>query len=89
MRVGAGPGVRPQGWLRWFACPSGGAVLRGHVPYPASSPDIQFLLSEDAVGFFWSFCILSIICPCWAHVLSRFSHVQLFAFLPIQSENPE
>ena len=42
-----GPGVRPEGWLRWSAHPLGGAVCRDHVQDPAFAPDN----SEVAVGF--------------------------------------
>ena len=58
-RVSMCPGVRPEVWLRWSAHPFGGVECRGHVQYPAFAPDS----SEVAVGFFWSLCILSIICP--------------------------
>ena len=46
MNVGVCPGVRPEGWLKWFAPPSGGVERRGHIQYPA------FALgsSEVAVG---------------------------------------
>ena len=47
VRVGAGPGVRPEGWLRWCAHPSSDAMCRGHVQYPAFAPGS----SEVAVGF--------------------------------------
>ena len=33
------PGVGPEGWLRWSAHPTGGAVCREHVGYPAFAPD--------------------------------------------------
>ena len=59
VRVGAGPGVGPEGWLRCSAHPFGGSVCRGQAQYPAFAPGS----SEVAVEFFWSFCIfLSIIC---------------------------
>ena len=35
VKVGACPGVRPEGWLWWFAHPFGGLVCRGHVQDPA------------------------------------------------------
>ena len=38
------PGVRPEGWLKWFALPLGGVVCRGHVQYPAFSPNPLILL---------------------------------------------
>ena len=46
VNVGVCPGVRPEGWLKWFAPPSGGVERRGHIQYPA------FALgsSEVAVG---------------------------------------
>ena len=30
-----GPGVGPEGWLRWSAHPLGGTLCRVHVQYPA------------------------------------------------------
>ena len=42
-----GPGVGPEGWLRQFAHPFGGAVCRGHAQYPAFASDP----SEVAAGF--------------------------------------
>ena len=47
MRVGAGPGVRLEGWLRWSAHPLSGAVCKVHGQYPAFAPET----SELAVGF--------------------------------------
>ena len=47
MRVGAGPGLRLEGWLRWSAHPLGGVVCREPVQYSAFAPDP----SEVAVGF--------------------------------------
>lgn len=44
-----GPGVRPEGWLRWFAHPFGGVICRGHVWCPAFA--LHF--SEVAVGVFF------------------------------------
>ena len=46
MRIGAGPGVGPEGWLRWSARPFGGAECRGHAQCPAFAPSS----SEVAVG---------------------------------------
>ena len=54
MRVGAGPGVRPEAWLRWSAHPLGGVVCRGHARYPAFAPSS----SELAVGFLVSLYLL-------------------------------
>ena len=45
------PGVCPEAWLRWSACPLGGAVRRGHAQYPASAASS----SKLAVGFFGLF----------------------------------
>ena len=47
MRIGARPGVGPEGWPGWSAHPLGGAVCRGHAQSPAFAPDT----SEVAVGF--------------------------------------
>ena len=44
-------GVRPEGWLRWFAHPLGDVECRDHAQYPAFAPST----SEVAVGFFVSF----------------------------------
>lgn len=51
LRVGMCPGVGPEGWLRWFAYPSGGVMCGGHTQY------YTFVLgsSEVAVGFLVSF----------------------------------
>ena len=38
MRLGAGPAVGLEGWLRWFAYHFGGAVCRAHAQYPAVAP---------------------------------------------------
>ena len=53
-----GPGIWPEGWLKWSPHPLGGAVGSDHVQYPDFTPDT----SEVAVGFL-VFCILFIICP--------------------------
>ena len=45
------PGVRPEGWLRWFAHPLGGVVCRGHAQYPAFVPAFAPGSSKVAVGF--------------------------------------
>ena len=34
----------PEGWLRRFAHPCGGAACRGHAQYPAFAPNTQFSL---------------------------------------------
>ena len=36
-------GVRPEEWLGWFSHPFGAVKSRGHMQYPAFSPDILFL----------------------------------------------
>ena len=62
VRVGVCPGVRPEGWLRWFAHPLGGVLCRGHAQDPAFAPGS----SKEAVGciFFWVILyLLSRICP--------------------------
>ena len=41
------PQVESEGWLRWFAHPSGGGVCRGHAECPAFAPGS----SEVAAGF--------------------------------------
>ena len=82
------PGVRPEGWLRCSAHPSGGVVCRGHALYPAFAPGS----SEMAVGFFGLLYLLSRICPncacrqlflvpysflvfcCWRRGVSRCQH---------------
>ena len=71
VRVGTGPGVGPEGCLRWLAHPFGDVVCRGHVQDPAFAPNTLFLLPAPQkwqLGFFclfvWSFCILlSRTCP--------------------------
>ena len=60
------PKVGPEGWLRCFAHPFGGVVCKGLAQYPAFALDTLLLLralQECQMGFFWSFCILSIIRP--------------------------
>ena len=54
VRVGMCPRVRPEGWLRCFAHPLGGAGCRGHAQYPAFAPSS----SEVAVGVFLVFLYL-------------------------------
>ena len=39
VRVGLWPGVRMEGWPRYFAHPLGSVACRGHVQYPAFAPD--------------------------------------------------
>ena len=41
VRVGAGPGLRLEGWLRWPAHSLGGAVCRDHTQFPAFAPAPQ------------------------------------------------
>ena len=36
------PGIRLEGWLRWFAHPSVGGTCRGASEYPAFAADTQF-----------------------------------------------
>ena len=62
------PGVGPEGWLRCFAQPFGGAECRGHVQYPAFAPSS----SEVAAEFFWSFCIFFPEFAPTAHACSYF-----------------
>ena len=65
VRVGVYPEVRLEGWRRWSAPPFGGVESRGHVQDPAFAPNTLLLLPalpKWPLGF-WSFCILSIICP--------------------------
>ena len=42
VRVGMCPGIRLEGWLRWFAHPSVGGTCRGASEYPAFAADTQF-----------------------------------------------
>ena len=48
-----GPGVKLEGWLRWFSHPFGGVVCRVHALYPAFLLPAFFapVSSEVAVGF--------------------------------------
>ena len=39
VRVRAGSGIRPEGWLRWSAHRLGGALWRAHAQHPAFAPD--------------------------------------------------
>ena len=56
LRVGAGPGVRPEGCLRWSAHPLGGTVFGDPRQYPAFAPNTLGM----AVGIL-VFCILLLI----------------------------
>ena len=72
-----GPGVGPEGWLRWFAHPFGGGVCKGHGQHPAFAPSS----SEVAAGFL-VFCILPfIICPSCA--CTEFFSPLSFLFSPL------
>ena len=51
MKVGAGPGVGLEAWLKWFAHPFGGVECRGHAQCPAFAPSS----SEMAFGVFGLF----------------------------------
>ena len=46
VRVGAGPGIRPEGWLGWSAHPFGDALFSDRVQYSAFALDT----SKVAVG---------------------------------------
>ena len=61
LRVGADPGVRPEGWLGWSAHPFGGLVCWGCARYPA----FGLVSSEVAVGFleFFRIFLLMIFSP--------------------------
>ena len=51
-RVGVGQRVRSEGWLRWSACPFGGALCRGQAQHPAFFPDTLLLLPAlQELGF--------------------------------------
>ena len=82
MRVGACPGFRLEGWLRCFAHRFGGIECRGHAQYRVFAPSS----SEVAVGYFWSFCILSIICPncTCTQVLFFFSPLEFLCILLLE-----
>ena len=65
VKVGVCPGVRPEGWLKWFAPTSGGVECRGHMQYPAFAlyTLLLFLTLQKWQFGFWSlFILLSIIC---------------------------
>lgn len=47
MRVGVGPGVKLEGWLRWSFHPLGDAVCKVHAPYSDFVPGS----SQVAAGF--------------------------------------
>ena len=49
-----GPGVRPEGSLRWFAHLLGGVVCRGHVQYSAFALSSKEMIVELS-GLFVSF----------------------------------
>lgn len=57
------PGVRPEGWLRWFVHPFG--VQESCTVLCFFSQPLAFApsSSEVAVRLFWSFCILCTVCP--------------------------
>ena len=67
VRVRAGLGVPPKGWLRWLAHPFGGVESRGHVEvhcFCSQHPVFCSRLFRSGSWSFCSFCILfSIICP--------------------------
>ena len=67
VRVGASPGVWPEGWLRWFAHPFGGALHRGLAQYPEFAPDTLLLLLAlqklQLVFFSFFHILLTIIFP--------------------------
>ena len=67
VRVEAGLGVPPKGWLRWLAHTFGGVECRGHVEVPcfcSRHPVFCSGLFRSGSWSFCSFCILfSIICP--------------------------
>ena len=69
------------GGVTW-ARPFGSVVCRGHAQYPAFAPSS----SEMAVGFCWSFCILSIICPncTCTQVLFFFSPLEFLCILLLE-----
>ena len=63
------PEVRPQGWLRWSACPFGSTECRGHASYPAFAPNTLFLLlapEKWQLVFLVFLYLSSIICPNYA-----------------------
>ena len=67
VRVRVCPGLRPEGWLRCFAHPSGGGVCRGQAHYLCFCPRHPIFApgsSKLAVGFFGLFVSFgSRICP--------------------------
>ena len=60
VRAAAYPGVGPEGWLRLFAYPLGGAECRGHVQCPAFC---CWLFRSGSWAFFGLLYLLSRICP--------------------------
>ena len=56
VRVGMCPGVRPEGWLRCFAHPLGGAGCRGACTVPCFSSQLFRSGSWGFFGLFVSFC---------------------------------
>ena len=55
LSVGLGPGIRPKGWLRYSAHPSGAAECRGHAQYPAFVPDTLFFAPGASKVASWVF----------------------------------
>ena len=55
VRVGMCPGIRLEGWLRWFAHPSVGGVCRGASEYPAFAADTHsccYLVAQSCLTLF-------------------------------------
>ena len=85
---GEGRGVprgQPEGWLRWFAHPLGGAVFRGQAQYPAFAPG-----STEVPGGFLVFLYLVYNLP-QLHMYAvfvlffKFIYFSLFIFVCIGS----
>ena len=62
--VGLGPGIRPEGWLRYSAHPSVPTVCRGHAQGPAFLPPRHPVFaagsSKVAIGFLVSLYLLDL-----------------------------
>lgn len=58
------PGVRMEGWQRWFAHPLGGGVCRGHAQNPAFLPSASFcrLFTSGPWVFLFSFLVSLYLC---------------------------
>lgn len=77
MRVGTGPEVEPEGWLRWFAH-SLVVVCRGEAQYPGQYPPFSLVSSEAVVGFFLVFLYVVV------HNLPPTTHAHSYFFSLLQ-----